>query len=87
MIGAIIVDIISSRFEFDNNRSEEFELFAKRSEFTDNSALTIAVVRWLLGDGPLVTMLVDDETPVTIDRIDYYPKSRTFVPARLTDNP
>ena len=43
MIGAIIGDIIGSRFEFDNHLSEEFELFAKRSVFTDDSALTIAV--------------------------------------------
>ena len=60
MIGAIIGDIIGSRFEFDNHLSEEFELFAKRSVFTDDSALTIAVARWLLGDGPLVTILVDE---------------------------
>ena len=60
MIGAIIGDIIGSWFEFDNHLSEEFELFAKRSVFTDDSALTIAVARWLLGDGPLVTILVDE---------------------------
>ena len=60
MLGAIIGDIIGSRFEFDNHRSEEFELFAKRSVFTDDSALTLAVARWLLGDGSLKTMLVDE---------------------------
>ena len=43
MIGAIIGDIIGSRFEFDNHLSEEFELFAKRSVFTDDSVLTITV--------------------------------------------
>ena len=60
MIGVIIGDIIGSRFEFDNHISEEFELFAKRSVFTDDSAQTIAVARWLLGDGTLVTILVDE---------------------------
>ena len=60
MIGAIVGDIIGSRFEFDNHRSEEFELFAKRSVFTDDSALTLAVARWLLGDGPLKNLLVDE---------------------------
>ena len=29
MIGAIIGDIVGSRFEFNNHRSKEFELFTK----------------------------------------------------------
>jgi ADP-ribosyl-[dinitrogen reductase] hydrolase len=48
MIGAIIGDIVGSRFEFNNLRSKEFEFFASTCEFTDDSILTVAVAEWLL---------------------------------------
>lgn len=48
MIGAIIGDIIGSRFEFDNLKSKDFELFTRESSFTDDSVLTIACMDWLL---------------------------------------
>lgn len=35
MLGAIIGDIVGSRFEFDNHRSKEFELFTYESFPTD----------------------------------------------------
>ncbi len=60
MLGAIAGDIIGSRFEFNNHLSEEFELFAERSMFTDDTALTVAVARWLLGDGDLRQILVQE---------------------------
>lgn len=44
MIGAIIGDVVGSRFEFNNIRTKDFELIAKDSEFTDDSVLTIAVM-------------------------------------------
>ena len=50
MIGAIIGDIIGSRFEFNNHRSTEFELFASGCEFTDDTICTVAVAEWLLGE-------------------------------------
>ena len=37
MKGAIIGDIIGSRFEWANVKSKEFELFTKDSRFTDDS--------------------------------------------------
>ena len=48
MLGAIIGDIVGSRFEFNNIKSKDFELFDKRCCFTDDTVLTIAVAEALL---------------------------------------
>ena len=47
MIGAIIGDIVGSRFEFDNFKSKEFELFDTECDFTDDSVMTLAVAKAL----------------------------------------
>ncbi len=53
MYGAIIGDIIGSRFEFDNgSKTREFELFTKECDFTDDTVMTIAVAEALLNAGP-----------------------------------
>ena len=60
MLGAITGDIIGSRFEANNHRSRKFELFlGDKSFFTDDTALTIAVARWLLGDDELSNLFVE----------------------------
>ena len=44
MIGAILGDIIGSPYEFDRgNKTKNFPLFCKFSEFTDDTVMTIAV--------------------------------------------
>ncbi|WP_061343312.1 ADP-ribosylglycohydrolase family protein [Clostridium botulinum] len=51
MKGAILGDIIGSRFEFSklrNNKSEDFKLFDKKCEFTDDTVLTIATADAIL---------------------------------------
>ncbi|MEI6754322.1 MAG: ADP-ribosylglycohydrolase family protein [Paludibacter sp.] len=48
MLGAIFGDIVGSIYEFNNIKSTQFELIGKRSTFTDDSILTIAVADWLL---------------------------------------
>lgn len=48
MIGALIGDIVGSRFEFHNHRSKEFELFTKSCSPTDDSVMTLAVARAIL---------------------------------------
>lgn len=48
MIGAIIGDIVGSRFEFDNHKSKDFELFTGKCGFTDDSVMTLAVAKALL---------------------------------------
>ena len=51
MIGAIIGDVVGSRFEFRNYLSKEFELLAPNCEFTDDTVMTCAVAEWLM-EGP-----------------------------------
>lgn len=43
MIGAIIGDIVGSRFEWNNIKTKDFELFTAGCFFTDDSVMTIAV--------------------------------------------
>lgn len=43
MIGAIIGDIVGSRFEFNNLRSKDFELFTADCFPTDDSIMTVAI--------------------------------------------
>ena len=50
MLGAIIGDVIGSVYEFNNVKRTDFELFVPKSSFTDDSLMTIAVARWLVGD-------------------------------------
>jgi ADP-ribosylglycohydrolase len=53
MYGAILGDIIGSPYEFDQgNKSKDFPLFSKHSEFTDDTVMTIAVAEaFLSSDG------------------------------------
>lgn len=48
MFGAIIGDVIGSRFEFDNFKSKDFELFDSECDFTDDSVMTLAIAKALL---------------------------------------
>lgn len=43
MLGAIIGDIVGSRFEFNNAKTTSFDLFAKECSFTDDTICTVAV--------------------------------------------
>ena len=50
MYGAILGDIIGSPYEFDmGSKTKEFPLFSKKSTFTDDSVMTIAVAEAFLG--------------------------------------
>lgn len=48
MIGAIIGDIVGSRFEFNNYRGIDFKLFHPESRFTDDTVCTMAVADWIV---------------------------------------
>ena len=50
MLGAILGDIIGSAYEFDayNCKSKDFPLFSRRSTFTDDTVMTLAVADALM---------------------------------------
>lgn len=48
MIGAIIGDIVGSRFEFNNTDKKDFKLFTKYCDFTDDTICTVAVADAIL---------------------------------------
>ena len=50
IIGAIAGDIIGSSHEFHPIKTKKFSLFNKRSRFTDDTIMTLAVAKWLLND-------------------------------------
>ncbi len=59
MYGAVIGDIVGSRFEFSrrDHKSKEFELWHHRCEFTDDTVCTVAVADILTNDhDPVVGM-------------------------------
>lgn len=48
MYGAIIGDIVGSRFEFNNCKSKDFEFFSPYCYFTDDTVMTCAIAAALL---------------------------------------
>ena len=48
MIGAIVGDIVGSRFEFDNYKAKDFELFTDKCFPTDDSIMTVAIGKAIL---------------------------------------
>ena len=50
MYGTILGDIVGSPYEFDcnNYKAKDFPLFSRRSEFTDDTVMTLAVAKALL---------------------------------------
>lgn len=48
MLGAIIGDIVGSRFEWNNIKTKEFEFFTRNSFATDDSIMTLAVAKAIL---------------------------------------
>ena len=45
VIGAIIGDIVGSRFEFNNYRKKDFEFFSDDCYFSDDTVMTLAVAK------------------------------------------
>ncbi|MBQ2325998.1 MAG: ADP-ribosylglycohydrolase family protein [Clostridia bacterium] len=48
MLGAIIGDIVGSRFEWNNYRAKDFEFYHPKCEFTDDSIMTLAIAEAIL---------------------------------------
>lgn len=68
MLGAIIGDIVGSRFEFNNIHTKDFEFFHKDCHITDDSAMTIAVMYTILNGN------MQDETEFKQTAIAAYKK-------------
>ena len=57
MLGAIIGDVVGSRFEFNNIKTKKFDLFDKKCKVTDDSVMSVAVAERCLNG------YVPDNTP------------------------
>ena len=60
IIGAIAGDIIGSVYEFDPIKTKDFNLFSKRSQFTDDTVLTLAIAKWLCEDRDSTRVLINN---------------------------
>ena len=71
MFGAIIGDIIGSRFEFHNIKTKDFDLFTKDCFFTDDTVMTIAVADAIMSsfDHPLGQDEMDDKEFDTFQKV------------------
>ena len=50
MLGSIIGDTAGSVYEFNNIKTMDFPFFSEKSDYTDDSIMTMAVADWLLKD-------------------------------------
>lgn len=48
MLGAIVGDIVGSRFEWNNHQSKDFEFFDYRCKVTDDSIMSLAIAKAIL---------------------------------------
>lgn len=60
MIGAVIGDIVGSRFEWHNCRSKDFDLLTRDCFFTDDSVMSLAICEALLRSKPDFSDLSDN---------------------------
>ena len=90
MIGAIIGDVVGSRFEFHNHLSKDFELFARGCEFTDDSVMTCAVAQGLM-DSRYDWSDLSEKTVAAMQRIGrqfpYCGYGARFISWMFSDNP
>ena len=60
IIGAISGDIIGSSREFYSIKTKDFNLFTKKSIFTDDTIMTLAIANWLIEDKTSKKVLIDE---------------------------
>ncbi len=72
MIGAIIGDIVGSRFEFNNYRNKDFQLFTKDCEATDDSIMTLAVAKAIMETERIIKFSVSEYDNGNDSSNDYY---------------
>ncbi len=90
MIGAIIGDVVGSRFEFHNQLSKEFEFLTRDCEFTDDTVMTCAVAQGLMDSKPDFSDL-SDKTVAAMQQIGrqfpYCGYGARFINWMFSDNP
>ena len=90
-IGALIGDTVGSVYEFDNIKTTDFPLFSRKSNYTDDSVMTMAVASWLVStdrsQSSLEAKLVDFAMRTPCPMGGYGGNFRTwlFCPERLLD--
>ena len=52
MLGAIVGDVVGSRFEFRNRRNKKFDLFTTHCFFTDDTVMTLAIAKAVMDSKP-----------------------------------
>lgn len=72
MLGAIIGDIVGSRFEFNNHRDKKFELFTKNNFFTDDTVCTCAIANALLEYDALNTKTDNKLFDLVVENLQKY---------------
>lgn len=73
MFGAVVGDIIGSRFEGEDWKSKDFELFTDNCCFTDDSVMTLAVAQALIDCNGDYRHLEDNAISCMINIGRYYP--------------
>lgn len=86
IIGAIAGDIIGSTHEFNPIKTKDFSLFNKKSHFTDDTVMTLAIADWLIED--------KNSRDVLIQKLKFYGQKypnagygRMFMQWVLSENP
>ena len=64
MLGAIIGDIVGSRFEWNNHRDKDFELFTNGCFPTDDSIMSLAIAKAIIVSKPDFSDLSDNAVSV-----------------------
>lgn len=91
-LGALIGDTIGSVYELNNIKTTDFPLFSRKSNYTDDSIMTMAVASWLVNTDRSHSAL--EETLVDFASRNPYPplggygtefRKWVFTPERLQD--
>ena len=78
MLGAIIGDIVGSRFEFNNHKSKEFEFMTEQCEVTDDSIMTLAIAE------AFMACQGDFTEPVSYTHLDVYKRQSLMLRTKTT---
>lgn len=90
MLGAIIGDIVGSRFEWNNNRSKQFDFLIYKCSVTDDSVMSLAIARALLESKADYSDLSENAVKYMQDLGRHYPNcgyGGHFIDWIYSDNP